>query len=34
MRVGEIAERTGVSVRAIRYYEQAGLLPAVRRANG
>ena len=34
MRVGEIAERAGVSVRAIRYYERAGLLPAVRRANG
>jgi DNA-binding transcriptional MerR regulator len=34
MRVGEIAEQTGVSVRAIRYYEQAGLLHAPRRANG
>jgi DNA-binding transcriptional MerR regulator len=34
MRVGEISEQTGVSVRAIRYYEHAGLLSAVRRANG
>src|SRR5688500_13222803 len=34
MRVGEIADRTGVSVRSIRYYEQAGLLHAVRRPNG
>lgn len=34
MQVGEVAARTGVSVRAIRYYEQAGLLPATRRANG
>jgi len=34
MRVGEIAARTGVSVRAIRYYEAAGLLHAARRANG
>jgi DNA-binding transcriptional MerR regulator len=34
MRVGEIAERTGVSVRSIRYYEAAGLLNAPRRANG
>jgi len=34
MRVGEVAARTGVSVRAIRYYEQAGLLAATRRANG
>ena len=34
MRVGEVAEQTGVSVRSIRHYEQAGLLPAVRRDNG
>ena len=34
MRVGEISERTGVSVRAIRYYDRAGLLHAIRRPNG
>lgn len=34
MQVGELAARTGASVRAIRYYERAGLVPAVRRANG
>ena len=34
MRVGELAARTGVSVRAIRYYEQAGLLHAARGPNG
>jgi DNA-binding transcriptional MerR regulator len=34
MQVGEIASKTGVSVRAIRYYEDAGLLRAERRANG
>ncbi|HSU15580.1 MAG TPA: MerR family transcriptional regulator [Longimicrobium sp.] len=34
MRVGELSARTGVSVRSIRYYEQAGLLPAARKPNG
>lgn len=34
MKVGEIAARTGVSVRAIRYYEQEGLLRATRNRNG
>lgn len=34
MRVGEVSERTGVSVRSIRYYERAGLLRATRSANG
>ena len=31
MKVGELAEVTGVSVQAIRFYERRGLLPAPRR---
>ena len=34
MRIGELAERTGVSVRSLRYYEQQGLLAATRTAGG
>lgn len=34
MRIGEVAERAGVRVSAIRYYEQVGLLPEARRASG
>ncbi|GAA0478957.1 MerR family transcriptional regulator [Paractinoplanes deccanensis] len=30
MRIGELAARTGVSVRALRYYEQQNLLTATR----
>ena len=34
MRIGELAERAGVSVRALRYYEEQGLLVAGRSASG
>lgn len=34
MKIGEVAERTGVAPRLIRYYEQQGLLSAERGPNG
>ncbi|XRQ06754.1 MerR family transcriptional regulator [Actinomadura welshii] len=34
MRIGELAAQAGVSTRTLRYYEQQGLLPARRAANG
>ncbi len=34
MRVSELAERSGVTVRMIHHYENAGLLHAVRLPNG
>ncbi|GAB1158867.1 Cu(I)-responsive transcriptional regulator [Paenibacillus illinoisensis] len=30
---GELAKRTGISMAAIRYYENSGILPAPRRAS-
>jgi MerR family redox-sensitive transcriptional activator SoxR len=32
--IGEVAERAGISVSAIRYYERNGLLPAAERVGG
>jgi DNA-binding transcriptional MerR regulator len=34
LRVGELAARTGVSARLLRYYENEGILPAQRSAKG
>lgn len=34
MRIGEVAEQAGVSVRALRYYEEQQLLPATRTNGG
>jgi MerR family copper efflux transcriptional regulator len=34
MRIGEVATRTGVSVDALRFYEERGLIKPQRAANG
>ena len=34
MHIGELAERTGLSLRTIRHYDEVGLLPASARTEG
>ena len=34
MHIGELAERTGLSLRTIRHYDDVGLLPAAARTDG
>ncbi|KID28434.1 MerR family transcriptional regulator [Prauserella rugosa] len=34
MRIGELARRTGASVRSLRYYEEQGLVPSDRTSGG
>ena len=34
MKIGELSERTKVSTRLLRYYEEQGLLTPARRSNG
>ena len=34
MTIGEVAKRTGLATSALRYYEDAGVLPAPSRING
>jgi len=34
MKIGDVAERTGIPTRMLRYYEQQGLLEAARTPNG
>ncbi|MCY1210936.1 Cu(I)-responsive transcriptional regulator [compost metagenome] len=34
MHIGELAERTGLSLRTIRHYDDVGLLPATARTDG
>ncbi|MBE1573908.1 MerR family transcriptional regulator [Amycolatopsis roodepoortensis] len=34
MKIGELARKTGVSVRALRYYEEEGLISPGREGNG
>ncbi|WP_240720999.1 MerR family transcriptional regulator [Pseudarthrobacter sp. NamE2] len=34
MHIGELAERTGLSLRTIRHYDEVGLLPATARTGG
>ena len=34
LQIGEVAERAGLSLRTVRYYEETGLLEPAKRSNG
>jgi MerR family redox-sensitive transcriptional activator SoxR len=34
MTIGEVAEKSGITTSALRYYEQIGLIPSPQRVNG
>ena len=34
MHIGDVADRTGLSLRSIRHYEEVGLLPETQRSTG
>ena len=34
VQIGDVAERTGLSLRSVRYYEEVGLLPVAERSPG
>lgn len=34
MRIGDLAARTGVGIRSLRYYEEQGLLTSTRSGGG
>jgi DNA-binding transcriptional MerR regulator len=34
MQIGDVADRTGLSLRSVRHYEDVGLLPAAERSPG
>ena len=34
LQIGDVAERTGLSLRSVRYYEEVGLLPPAERSRG
>jgi DNA-binding transcriptional MerR regulator len=34
LQIGDVAERTGLSLRTVRHYEEVGLLPPARRSPG
>ncbi len=34
LRIGDVAHRTGLSLRTVRHYEEVGLLPVAERSPG